>query len=146
MPSQAMMNSKKSKHRGHNPGNLRGSVRESKYQKIVDVYTRAITMKRSSNPSCLTTRDLTYSRTKTNTVVRTTEIMVVIANAEPLLRSPPAGGLPSEAIIGFFRKAKECTTRQLNQAGRFPRLRIWKWKEQEAGHVEDKEALLYSSS
>ena len=74
-------------------------------------------MRTSSNPSCLTTRDLTYSRTKTNIAARTPKVMVVVANAGPLLRSPPAGGLPSEAIIGFFGKAKECATRQLIQAG-----------------------------
>lgn len=140
MPPQAVMNSKSSECSGYNPDHLDRSVREPKYSEDSRcvILTRLITMKTSSNPSCLMTRDLTYSRTKTDIVAKTSKLMVVVANAGPVLRSPPAGGLSREAIVEFFGKAEECTRRQLIQAGRFSDIMevgSGNEREQEAGHI-----------
>ena len=76
-------------------------------------------MKTSSKPSCLIRRDLTYSRAKTDIVARTSKTMMVVANAGPILRSPPAGGFSREAIVEFFGKADERRRKQPIQAVRF---------------------------
>ena len=121
MSSQAMTNSKSSECSGDYPGRLDKSVREPNYVNFIRcaMLTTLNTMKTSSKPICLTMRDLTYIRAKTDIVARTSKIMMVVANAGPLLRSPPAGGLSREAIVEFFGKVEECTRRQLFQVGRF---------------------------
>ena len=115
------MNSKSNQNSGYNPGRLEKIVRAPNYSEDSKgvVLTRLITMKASSNPSCFVTRDLTYSRVKTDIVARASKVMMMVANAGPVLRSPPAGGLTREAIVEFFGKAEECTRRLLIQAGRF---------------------------
>lgn len=121
MSSQAVTNSKSNECSGYYPGRLDESVREPNYVDFIKcaILTRLKTMKTSSKPICLTMRDLTYIRAKTDIVARTSKIMIVVANAGPLLWSPPAGGLSREAIVEFFGKVEECTRRQLSQAGRF---------------------------
>ncbi len=120
MSPQTVMNSKSKEYSGYNPGRLKKSVRAPNYfeDSRCVILTRLTTMKTSSKPSCLMTRDLTYSRAKTDIVARTSKIMMVVANAGPVLRSPPAGGFSREAIVELFGKAEERMRRQVIQAGR----------------------------
>ena len=117
MSSQAVTNSKSSECSSYYPGRLDKNVRELNCVNLIRraMLTTLKTMKTSSKPICLTMRDLTYIRAKTDIVARTSKIMMVVANAGPLLRSPPAGGLSREAIVEFFGKVEECTRRQLFQ-------------------------------
>ena len=113
MSSQAFMNSKTNKCSGYNPGNLDMSIREPKCSEAFGyaTLTRLITMRASSIPSCLMTRDRTYSRATTDIAATMSKTMTVVANAGPVLRSPPAGGLSREAIAEFFGKEEECMRR-----------------------------------
>ena len=139
MSPQAVMNSKSSEYSGYNPNHLDGGVREPERSNFIrcEELARLITMKTSSKPSCLIRRDLTYSRAKTDIVARTSKIMMVVANAGPLLRLPPAGGFSREAIVEFFEKVEECKEK-LIQAGRFSDSKEVGWgneREQEAGCI-----------
>ena len=108
MSPQAVTKSKSTAYSGCNPENLERGVRQPKYSENIGcaTLTRLIVMMTSSIPTCLMTRDLTYSRATTDTVATTLVSMVIVANAGALLRSPPAGGVSREAIAEFFGRAK----------------------------------------